>query len=443
MPIKKLLPYLLGLPLLLLTVLMGYFTERTDFDQVILVYGGLFISYILAYHATATPKVLFYFIGIGIAMRLLLVFGMPNLSDDIYRFIWDGRLWWSGLNPFDQLPSTYIEQGTLPPLLNQELYDLLNSPNYFTIYPPVLQGIFVAATGLFPTNILASNIVMKLFLFGFEIGTLLLLWKLFKLWNIPARTILLYALNPLIIIEVVGNLHFEGAMVFFLLLALYWLQKDKWQLSALAFALSVASKLLPLMFLPFLIPLLGWKRSFQYFIIVGVATLFLFVPLFSVDFIYNFGDSLNLYFQKFEFNASLYYLARWGGFQIVGYNLISEIGPALALIAGLSIVGLALFKYKGKTIKTLPLQWLIAICIYLLCTTTVHPWYTSLPLVLCLFTRFRYPVLWTGLIFLTYINYSYAAYFENLWMVTIEYTLVVLMLCYEVLRKEFMKGWSL
>ncbi len=431
--------YLLGLPLMVLIYFLGYEVERTDFLSVILPYAGLFLLYIIAYQYANTNKLIQYFIGVAILMRFILVFEMPNLSDDIYRFIWDGRLWWSGVNPFDQLPSALMESGNLPLLLDESLYDLLNSPNYFTIYPPVLQGIFVTATGLFPTDIWSSMVTMKLFLLVFEIGSIVLIWRLLKKWNLPDKNILLYALNPLIILEIVGNLHFEGAMVFFLVLALYLLEKEQLHWSAVAFALSVASKLLPLMFLPFLIPLLGWKRSFQYFIIVGSVTLALFIPLFSAEFIANFGDSLNLYFQKFEFNASLYYIFRWIGFQQVGYNMISVIGPGLAGTAGLLILGLAFLKYRGKTVHSLPLQWMIAISIYLFCTTTVHPWYTTLPLVLCLFTRFRYPVIWTGLIFLTYINYSYPVYFENLWMVGLEYSVVILILIFEYKASDTLK----
>ncbi|MEO1628626.1 MAG: mannosyltransferase, partial [Bacteroidota bacterium] len=47
------------------------------------------------------------------------------------------------------------------------------------------------------------------------------------------------------------------------------------------------------------------------------------------------------------------------------------------------------------------------------------------PVVLCCFTHFRYPILWSALIGLTYVNYSYETYVENLWVVAIEYSLVL------------------
>lgn len=413
---------------------LGYTIQRSDFSELILSFGAFFLIYIGIYFFVKTQKDLSFFIGLGILLRLLLVFALPNFSDDIYRFIWDGRLIIQGVNPFDHLPSYYIENNISIQGINQSLYNQLNSPNYFTIYPPINQAIFALSAWIFPDSIWGSSLVMKSFLFAFEVGSIFLIIQLLKHFQLPAKNVLLYALNPLIIMEITGNLHFEGAMIFFLLLAI-WLVviKKKWIFSAIIFALSIASKLLPLMFLPLLIRRLdddkqGWlalnyKKIISYFAIIGITLVLLFLPLINGVFLTNFGDSLNLYFQKFEFNASLYYIFRWIGFQYKGYNIIGTLGPFLAILVLMGIL-LMTFLEKAPNWKNLFERLLFAICLYLFCTTTVHPWYVSLPIVLCLFTRFRFPILWSGLIFLTYINYSYGEYSENLWMVSIEYILV-------------------
>ena len=181
-----------------------------------------------------------------------------------------------------------------------------------------------------------------------------------------------------------------------------------------------------------LIQRLQHRESSRYFVstnlffvkIDQVVIVLLFVPLLSGAFFNNFGASLDLYFQKFEFNASIYYAIRWVGYQVVGYNWIQSAGPALAVIVLLGILTVAFFE-KEITWKNIFGKMLFAICLYLAFATIVHPWYLSLPIVLCLFTPFRFPILWSGLIFLTYINYSYATYVENLWMVEIEYVLAV------------------
>ena len=411
---------LLAIPLIALTVGLGFFVQQSDFIPIISQFGIFFFLYILIYKYTNEKSKIAFFIGVSILLRFLLIFTLPNLSDDVYRFIWDGRLLVNGHNPFDYLPSYYIENNISIPGINEVLFNKLNSPEYFTIYPPVAQGVFAFACWLFPNSIIGSAITMKVFLFLCEIGSIFFIKKLLNHFQLPTKNILLYALNPLIIIELCGNLHFEAAMIFFLLAAVFFLVKNKMTLSAFSIALSVASKLLPLMFLPFLIKRLGWKKSIQYFSIMGIVIVLLFTPLLSGAFFNNFGASLDLYFQKFEFNASIYYAIRWVGYRVVGYNWIQSAGPALAVIVLLGILTVT-FLEKNFNWQNLFEKMLFAIYFYLAFATIVHPWYVTLPVMLCLFTRFRFPILWSGLIFLTYINYSYDEYFENLWMVGIEY----------------------
>ena len=424
---------LLAIPLIVLTVGLGFFVQQSDFVPIISQFGIFFILYILIFKYTNEKSKIAFFIGVSILLRFILLFALPNLSDDVYRFIWDGRLLINGHNPFDYLPSYYIENSISIPGIDEALFNKLNSPEYFTIYPPVAQGVFAFACWLFPNSIIGSAITMKVFLFLCEVGSLFFIKKLLGHFHLPAKNILLYALNPLVIIELGGNLHFEAAMIFFLLAAVFFLIKNKMTLSAASIALSVASKLLPLMFLPFLIKRLGWKKSIQYFSMVGIIIVLLFAPLLSGAFFNNFGASLDLYFQKFEFNASIYYAIRWVGYQVVGYNWIQSAGPALAVIVLLGILTSA-FSEKNLDSKNLFGKMLFAICLYLAFATIVHPWYVSLPIVLCLFTRYRFPILWSGLIFLTYLNYSYGEYFENLWMVGLEYVLVFSFLIYELTK---------
>lgn len=460
--------WLLAPFLLLAIAYLGLLVGQSDFYPLIGIYSFLFLSY-LAIYRWSSPESLGFWWTIGITMRLILVFCLPLLSDDVYRFIWDGQLVIHGYNPFHYLPSTLMEEGPIIPGLTQELYEALNSPNYYTIYPPIAQATFAIATWLFPTSTYGAAVVMKAFLFLFEIGSLWLIIRLLIHWQMPLKNSLLYALNPLIIIEVCGNLHYEGAMVFFLLLGIWLIVTGRFYSSAAMLAFSVASKLLPLMFFPFWVRRLGRregekevkrrsderayqrvknqvqllgqiniKKNILYFGFAFIVLAAVFSPLLNGVFIQNFGNSIGLYFQKFEFNASIYYLLRWIGFQFVGYNVIATIGPGLALGTLTGIVLLFALE-RNPDWKTLPLKLLWAICLYLLFTTTVHPWYTSLPIVLCLFTRFRFPIIWSGLIYLTYINYSYETYHENLWIVGIEYSLVGLLLLVELFRGKASK----
>jgi hypothetical protein len=195
-----------------------YELPRNQFYPLIGIIFGLFLIYRLLHNFWDENVIII--IGLGVLFRLLVLFAFPNLSDDVFRFVWDGRLTVNGENPFLHMPSWYLESKNIIPGLNQELYDQLNSHEYFTVYPPILQYIFAFSVWLFPNDIYASTIVMKCFIFLAECGSIAILLKLFKQFEIHAKYIAIYALNPLVIIELTGNLHFEGVMLFFLIASL-------------------------------------------------------------------------------------------------------------------------------------------------------------------------------------------------------------------------------
>lgn len=452
------------------TLFLGFGVDRTDFWQVLLGFSTAFLGYaFLVRNKTPLPQQgqplykseLVQLIGLGILLRLALLFAFPLLSDDIYRFIWDGQLIRAGLNPFAQLPGYYLAEEHAVAGLTPTLFAQLNSPDYYTIYPPVAQGVFTVAAYLSPHSWQGASIVMKLFLLMAELGSLALLWQLLPAWQQSRHKLLFYWLNPLIMVEIMGNLHFEGMMVCFLLLALAAFIRSRWVLAAGAFALSVASKLLPLMFLPFLVFRLWWRKKpspfWVFSIAFGIITILLFIPLFSAGFTTGFGSSIDLYFRKFEFNASIYYLLRAYGYATIGWNQIAIYGPllgkiAVGLIFGLALVqSLLLYSNKhstspeseptppskllaGRRWKNLPSWMLAAFTTYLLFATTVHPWYLSIPIVLCCFGNWRYPLIWSFFIVLTYTSYTTNPYTEYLALVGLEYGVVLIFLGYEVWR---------
>ena len=412
-----------GLFFLLLIAGLGYGPAQGDFGWIAGLHLAAFLLYLFIYKKADNRPALYFFLGVAVIARLLLLGAFPQLSDDVYRFIWDGRLINQGVNPFAQAPVYYMQEGHQLPGLTPELFSRLNSQKYFTVYPPAAQFTFAAGTWAFPHSLYGAAAVMKLFLLFAEVGTLALMLKLLRRWHLPEKGVLLYALNPMILVEVMGNLHFEGAMIFFLLLSLWWLTSERYGPSTVAFAFSVASKLLPLLFGFFLIRRLGWRRSIGYFALAGLVLLLLFSPLLSGAFFSGMGSSLGLYFRNFEFNAGLYYLLKWAGYQFWGYHTMKYLGMALATCTFLGVT-LAALRDRRQDWRSLPPLMLFAICLYLFLSPTVHPWYTALPLALAPFTRFRFPVLWTALASLTYVNYSYAGYSENMWVVGGEYVAV-------------------
>lgn len=412
---------------------MSYELIRNNFYHLIGGYAGLFLIYwLIQKYWDENVTVI---IGLGILYRLTVLFSFPNLSDDVFRFIWDGRLINAGENPFLHLPSWYMESKTSFSGLTDELYSQLNSPEYFTIYPPILQSIFAISSFFFPKDIYAAAITMKAFIFFAECGSIVFLLKLLKRFEIHAKNIAIYALNPLVIVELCGNLHFEALMIFFLLLSVWWLAKNRIILAGLAMAFAVCSKLLPLMFLPFLIRRLGLKNSAIYFTTVAMATTLLFAPFLSAELFMNLYQSIDLYFQNFEFNASIYYMVRYIGFQVKGWNIIQTAGPIMSAMTAMTIFVIAA-RERVTSNKSLLQKMSIALLLYFAMATIVHPWYICTLVAFTAFWKWRFPLVWSCLIPLSYFAYSNPNYQENLWLIAIEYIAIPLFAFY-----EWRKGW--
>ncbi|GAB2784495.1 DUF2029 domain-containing protein [Rhabdobacter roseus] len=416
---------------------LAYGTARTDSAQLLLLWAGLFALYALLFFIPKHKVPLAWLLGAAIAGRLVWLVAVPALSDDIYRFIWDGQLLAHGHNPYQYLPTDLLKVPWARAVgLDEVLYARLNSPHYYSVYPPLLQGWFAVATTLGGASTLAAAGWLRLPIGLAEVGTLLLLPKVLVHYGLEKnaaqrRAWLLYGLNPFLIVELVGNLHYEGVTIFFMMLCLSFYQKQKRVLSALALALAVGFKLLPLIFLPLLLHQLPGPRRFRYLTVVGVGVLLPFAFFFNPDQVLHFSSSLDLYFRRFEFNAGLYYLLRAVGTWLLGYNPIGLLGPLLSL---LSLGGILFLSYARKVPFTLPERLLLILTVYLFCATTVHPWYVAPLLALGTFTHYRYPLLWSVLLPLTYLAYAQVPFQEPRWVLVLEYGLVWACLAWELRR---------
>jgi hypothetical protein len=428
-------------PLLLLWSLMAllfalllFGTDRADFGQLIGLWGLLSGGYLLllrqlglslrpgrqlaaAPGAREDATVARWIGWAGLGWRAMALWALPPWSDDYFRFIWDGRLWTHGINPFAALPVDYMADPTRAAALGltPEVFAGLNSPSYHTIYPPLLQGIFWLAATLSPTSIVGAVWVMKAFVLAAEAGTLWLLRDLLRPGGKPQRWLAFYALHPLVVMELCGNLHFEALMITALLGAIWLLNRlgaKGWWASALSLGLGVVAKLLPLMLLPLMLRRLGWGRSLAYGSVVLLLTGLLFLPIFDLPTLRNLFQSVDLYFHRFEFNASVHYLVRWVGYQLYGRNLIRTFGTWLAL-ASVGVMLLYTFMERRPRLATLPLGMLWFFAIYFAGSPIVHPWYGTTLVALACLTRWRWPMVWSLLLPLSYATYRTPAYLED------------------------------
>ncbi len=431
-------------------LVIGFAFPRYETSLLLLSYSILFGIYCWIIFTLKKGQIQFWFYA-ALLFRFSLLFSPPTLSDDFYRFIWDGRLLASGYHPFAHIPSYYIQNKISIPGIEEALFVNLNSKDYFTVYPPVAQFIFWISAKC-SSSIYGSLVIIKVIIFVCEIGSIVLLQKLLNHFKLPATRLFVYALNPLVILELTGNAHLEGVMIFFLLLSLYLLITHKFLLSSVAFAISICIKLIPLLFLPALLLLFGIKKAVQFCSSVFLTCLIFSLPLWDSEIVTGYQNSLGYYFSRFEFNASIYYVVRELGFSVYGYNIIQPAGWILGVLATILILLVssrwprAYCPWYFKDIKnqfssnnivlTFIYIMMWSLLIYFLFTTTLHPWYIITLLVLSVFTDFRFAILWTGVIFLTYAGYGREAFVENLWIVVFEYAAVLGYLAYELVRKR-------
>ena len=398
---------------------VGYGLDRANFLQLLACYSLPFGAYFFLLTRRAPRPKFQYLIYTAIGFRLLFLFATPSLSDDYFRFLWDGQLFANGYNPFDFKPSEFA--GILPQ--QNILLKGMNSPQYYSIYPPIAQYLHGFAAWLFPNSLVGGIMVIRSFILLAEIGTLWLLPKVLQQFFMNREKALIYALNPLVIVELSGNLHFEAIMIFFLLLGIRFLQKDDTVFGGLSWALAAATKLIPLIFLPVFFRLWKWPKPFWFYVFGGFVFLLLWFPFQSFGFWEHFRSSVDLYFSTFEFNAGIYYLVREVWQSVVGYNPIETLGPILSNTALVGIL-LILWWKKWPNLKAIFTPLLMALFLYYSLALIVHPWYVCTLVFLSLFTKYTFPVAWSALVVLSYAAYQTESYQENYYLIAFEYILL-------------------
>ncbi|MDQ3142011.1 MAG: DUF2029 domain-containing protein [Bacteroidota bacterium] len=410
-----------------------YIGNQSDFISIIFPYLISFIVYILILQRTNDLITTYQFIYIGFLCKLLGLFAFPHLSDDVFRFWWDGVLLSHGVNPFSYTPSEALQleqlQSIIPKL--QPVYDHLNSPHYYSIYPSVCQILFVICAFISQGNIFLFSLLLKLIFVLADLGILFFLIQLLRRWRIPVQASLVYFLNPLIVVELHGNLHFELVLIFGLIAALWFWGKNQFLYSGIFFGISVFSKLTSLLFLPYLlVQRFQFKSSLKF--IIGAAI----ISVSFLPFIWNnyehFFTSLTLYFRQFEFNSMVYAPLESYLFEYKWHEWKSNTGFILSCVY-LIIFFILLWYYHFKSLEknVLKFMWL-SLFFYLILSSTVHPWYISPLLLLGVFT-FRYTsVLWTLLIMFSYVKYDSQTKMLIPFISAMEYSLLVICLFWEI-----------
>ena len=316
-------------------------------------------------------------LSVALVLRLLFLFAPPQLSDDIYRYMWDGSNLLRGINPYAAAPAEISP----PPELNV-VHSRINHPDNVTIYPPAAQLLFAGGTAL------GGTITgLKAFLTLLDLGLCFLLVVLLQRLELPAWRAVLYAWNPLPILEIAGSGHVDGAGLTLLTGSICLLLLDRqgtsttaprrwpYLLSGALLACAGLVKLFPLVLAPvlFLLVPIGRRRHFAAGFIASLAALLLpFLPQLA-----NMGGTLELYARNWEFAGYAFNTLR----AVTGSGLIARLLLSSCFLLALLFITCRLASRFKTTLspaargrQALEACYLIAMALLLL-TPTLQPWY--------------------------------------------------------------------
>jgi hypothetical protein len=362
--------------------------------------------------------------------RLTMWFSSPTLSDDIYRYVWDGRVQVAGINPYLYAP----DAPELTPLRNA-LHAQVNHAEIPTIYPPLAQLFFWLIV-----SISESVKAIKLGLIACDMTLCLLLVLLLKKRGQDPRRALLYAWHPLPLIEVAGSGHIDVLGTSLLMLCLYYANTARKSLASSALAAAFLAKLIPALLLPALWKqfALPQKTSLCSWLSPAGRLPLLYFPLFCLIGYLPFAEigtdlfaGLGTYLRHWHFNDLAYSALRTG-------LQIWDPGAALharwlctTLLFAIVIYAL---KYQADPLRTA--FWLMGA--YTLLSPTLHPWYLLWVLPFMPFFVHAAWVLLCALVFLAYevlIDCSLTGIWsEKNWVKWAQYAPFYFLLCAAYLR---------
>jgi hypothetical protein len=210
-------------------------------------FGAAFACYATALWAgvrlRGRPALLIVLMVAALA-RLALSWAPPTLSTDAYRYVWDARVAASGISPY-AAPPTAPE---LAHLRDDVIYPRLNHATWRTIYPPGAQTFFRVVYTLVPDSVLA----MKVALGVAELATLAVLASLLRALGVPLVHLVIYAWNPLVLVEVWGSGHLDALAMLAAVAAVRLAIAGRANVAAALLALGALVKLYPAALLPLL-----------------------------------------------------------------------------------------------------------------------------------------------------------------------------------------------
>lgn len=374
----------------LLVYQFGYQFELIDMPivQFTLVYIvlGLLCAFALPLMIRQTPEMsqkslLFFILVIAVLLRLGLQ-GVPSvLEDDYNRYLWDGAVTVSGLNPYSYSPEQILglreEGGIFDVLIKQSngIFGLINHPEFSTVYPPIAQAVFAFSYWISPFNLDA----LRLVLFVLDIGCMALILLILQQLGKPLLWVVLYAWNPLVIKEISNSVHMEPILMLPVLATVYLVLKQRLIFASGTLAIAAGVKIWPaLLIVVIWRELLVIPKKLIYSGMVFVIILCLMVaPILLTGLSETSG--FVAFGGQWQASSAVYLISEWAAYLLTPYwvedyidiPLVSRLFLAVIL---LSVIAFVCFKKARDETYVVWRMFIITASIYLLAPSHT-PWY--------------------------------------------------------------------
>ncbi len=357
---------------------------------------------------------LIWVIGIGIILRVLMLFSAPILEDDYYRYLWDGAVTANGINPYEYSPEEVLGGTGIPTELSElaeesgEIIHGINHPEVRTIYPPIAQAFFALSYWLDSWSLIS----WKLILIVFDLATLSLIFNALGILKLPSSYLIIYWWNPLLLKEIFNSAHLDVLVFPFVLSATIMASQNRYIRSTVTLIIGMGIKLWPVFLLPILLrPIISKPKELLSALVVAVISIgVLFLPIYLSGL--DNSSGFIAYGQSWQNNDSafriLIYISELG-LNLLGYETFHKFSVARFLVIALIAIWIA-YTALGKTFKNEDLfkKSLLIIAFVFLISPTQFPWYyTWLIPFLAIKPRFSLLLL-TALLPMYYLRY----YFE-------------------------------
>ena len=386
----------------------------------------------------------------GLLFRAVILPSQQIQEDDVYRYLWDGKVFANGINPFEYAPAevnNFKELRIQNPESYYEIYvernerelekldelkwespksvriiERVNHPDVPTIYPPMAQFVFRLVHQVKPDSIIALRAGFLMF----DIMALVFILGILSRLGMDRAGCMIYFWSPLVIKETFNSTHLDIIGISLLCGAIYFLVSHRHTLATLFLAFGFLGKLYPIILLPLYLQACYEKMSQEkkraWIALLGNTVLFLAVIVLGylpfMDIGLKMFEGLKAYTLHWQSNDSIFAILVFI-FRNVSGELSNELilsNPVPIFLSKVTVaivlVGVVLgLLCKQVSLLQQPLEfvkglfWIMAL-VFLL-SPVQNPWYLCwvVPF-LCVFPERAWITL-TGLVGLYYLDFYF------------------------------------